>query len=45
VRYTTPLSDLPLVGWAPSVEVRAEHVEWVDPYRAGLALPADGRQP
>jgi Nuclease-related domain/TadE-like protein len=34
--YAVDLSDLPLVGWAPPLDVRAEHAEWVDPFRAGI---------
>jgi hypothetical protein len=34
--YEVSLGDLPLVGRAPSVSVRAEHVEWLDSYRGGL---------
>jgi hypothetical protein len=34
--YVVDLSDLPLVGWAPPLAVRAEHTEWVDPFRAGI---------
>jgi hypothetical protein len=37
VRYTVNLADLPLAGWVPSPGVRAEHVEWVDPFRSGVA--------
>ncbi|MCA1648282.1 MAG: NERD domain-containing protein [Chloroflexi bacterium] len=37
VRYTVELGDLPLAGWVPAPGVRAEHVEWVDPFRAGLS--------
>lgn len=39
VRYRLDFGDLPLVGWMSSAEVRAEHVEWVDPYRSGVVLP------
>jgi len=35
-RYLVNLSDLPLVGWAPALELRVSHAEWVDPYRAGI---------
>ena len=35
---------LPLAGWAPSPVVRAEHVEWVDPFRGGMGLP-EGTEP
>jgi hypothetical protein len=37
VSYTVDLGDLPLAGWAPVPTVRAEHEEWVDPFRSGLA--------
>jgi hypothetical protein len=37
VRYSVELSDLPLAGWAPVPTVRAEHVEWIDPFRSGVA--------
>jgi hypothetical protein len=36
VRYRVDLADLPLAGWAPEPTVRAEHAEWVDPFRSGL---------
>ena len=38
VRYPLDWSDLPLAGWIPAHVVRAEHVEWVDPFRAGIAV-------
>ena len=38
VRYPVDLHDLPLAGWAPPPFVRAEHIEWVDPFRAGSRL-------
>jgi hypothetical protein len=41
VRYRVELGDLPLVGWAPGADVRAEHVEWVDPFRSGIARSED----
>jgi hypothetical protein len=44
VRYAIDLSDLPLAGWAPAPAVRAEHVEWVDPFRSGL-VPPEGSVP
>ncbi len=37
--YTVDLTDVPLLGWASSPTVHAEHVEWVDPYRSGLVGP------
>jgi Nuclease-related domain/TadE-like protein len=41
VRYPIDFGDLPLAGWLPEVVVRAEHVEWVDPFRSGMALQRD----
>lgn len=38
-RYTVDLGPLPFVDWVPAPTVRAEHVEWVDPFRAGISLP------
>ena len=38
VRYPVNLDDVPLAGWVPPPLVRAEHVEWVDPFRAGTGL-------
>jgi len=35
VRYAVDLGDVPLAGWVPPPVVQAEHVEWVDPFRAG----------
>jgi Nuclease-related domain/TadE-like protein len=40
--YTVDLGNLPFVDWLPPPAVRAEHVEWVDPFRAGIPLPLDG---
>jgi hypothetical protein len=37
-QYTVDLGNLPLTGWLPSPTVKAEHVEWVDPFRAGIAV-------
>jgi hypothetical protein len=38
--YRVELGDLPLVGWlAPEMNVHAEHVEWVDPFRSGVGAP------
>jgi hypothetical protein len=37
VRYTVDLGDLPLAGWVPAPAIRAEHVEWLDPFRSGLS--------
>jgi hypothetical protein len=36
VRYPIDVSDLPLSGWTTPPLVRAEHIEWVDPFRSGL---------
>ncbi len=44
VRYTVDLGDLPLAGWVPAPAVRAEHVEWLDPFRSGLS-ELDGSVP
>lgn len=41
VRYIVELRDLPLLGWVPPAELRAHHVEWVDPFRGGID---DGRE-
>jgi hypothetical protein len=35
--YAVQLGDLPVAGWAPTVAVSAQHEEWVDPYRSGVA--------
>jgi hypothetical protein len=44
VGYRVDLVDLPLVGWVvPRPSVRAEHVEWVDPFRSGLRAPDAAR--
>jgi membrane protein implicated in regulation of membrane protease activity len=37
VRYPLAYDDLPFGGWIPLVTVRAEHVEWVDPFRSGVS--------
>ena len=44
VRYTVDLRDLPLAGWVPAPAVRAEHVEWLDPFRSGFSA-LDGSVP
>jgi hypothetical protein len=44
-RYTVALGNLPLVDWLPEPTVHAEHVEWVDPFRAGIGLALDGGGP
>jgi hypothetical protein len=36
VRYAVDLGDLPVAGWVPVATLRAEHVEWVDPFRSGI---------
>jgi len=41
VRYQLDFHDLPLAGWVPPQIVRAEHVEWVDPYRSGVYTPTE----
>jgi hypothetical protein len=38
VRYPLDWSGLPFGGWIPAPVVRAEHVEWVDPFRAGITV-------
>jgi Flp pilus assembly protein TadG len=38
VRYPLDWSGLPFGGWIPAPAVRAEHIEWVDPFRAGIAV-------
>jgi hypothetical protein len=42
VSYPVDLGDLPLAGWLPAPVVRAEHVEWLDPFRSGIAVNLDG---
>jgi hypothetical protein len=37
VGYPVDFGDLPLIGDFPAVVVRAEHVEWVDPFRSGIS--------
>jgi len=37
IEYPVDLGDLPMVGGAPTFMVRAEHVEWLDPFRSGLS--------
>jgi hypothetical protein len=44
VRYAVDLRDLPLVGWVTTPVVRAEHVEWIDPFRSGIPI-ADETNP
>jgi hypothetical protein len=44
VRYVVDLGDLPLAGWVAAPAVRAEHVEWLDPFRGGLSV-LDGSSP
>jgi hypothetical protein len=42
IEYTVNLGDLPVVGGALSPTLRADHVEWLDPYRSGLQPEPDG---
>jgi hypothetical protein len=37
VEYPVDFGDLPLIGDLPALVVRAEHVEWVDPFRSGIS--------
>jgi hypothetical protein len=42
VQYPVDFGDLPLIGALPApLVVRAEHVEWVDPFRSGTSLPLE----
>ena len=41
VRYPLDFRDLPLAGWIPPSAVRAEHAEWIDPFRSGIGLGVD----
>ena len=41
VRYPLDFTDLPLAGWIPPSAVRAEHAEWIDPFRSGIGLGVD----
>jgi hypothetical protein len=43
VLYRVSLADLPVLGWAPPPELRADHLEWVDPFRAGIRREASDR--
>jgi hypothetical protein len=36
VEYPVDLGDVPIFGELGSPVVRAEHVEWVDPFRGGV---------
>jgi hypothetical protein len=38
VSYTVSLGDIPLPGLQPQLTVRAQHVEWLDPFRSGLGV-------
>jgi hypothetical protein len=40
VEYPVDFGDLPLIGEFPTLVVRAEHVEWLDPFRSGLSPEA-----
>ena len=42
VLYRVNLADLPLVGWAPPPTLRADHLEWVDPFRGGIRAADEG---
>jgi Nuclease-related domain/TadE-like protein len=42
VEYPVDLGDLPMVSFLPSTRVRAEHVEWVDPFRSGVGTQSGG---
>jgi hypothetical protein len=44
VQYRVDFGDLPLSGWVPTPLVRAEHVEWVDPFRSGVRPAEDPAQ-
>ncbi|MDQ6674886.1 MAG: NERD domain-containing protein, partial [Chloroflexota bacterium] len=41
VRYRVELTDLPVAGWIPVPTLRAEHAEFVDPFRSGIARVED----
>ena len=44
IEYPLDFGDLPLVGALFPTVVRAEHSEWVDPFRSGIgSLPGAGR--
>jgi len=44
IEYPLDFGDLPLVGALFPTVVRAEHSEWVDPFRSGIgSLPGGGR--
>jgi hypothetical protein len=40
VEYPVDFGDLPLIGDLPALVVRAEHAEWVDPFRSGIGSEA-----
>jgi hypothetical protein len=40
--YRLDLRDVPLLGWGGSIRLSAEHVEWVDPFRSGIASAGAG---
>jgi hypothetical protein len=42
VEYPVDLTDLPMAGYLMSADVRAEHVEWVDPFRSGVGAQPGG---
>jgi hypothetical protein len=41
VQYRVDFHDLPLAGWIPSPTVRAQHVEWIDPFRSGVSTATE----
>jgi nuclease-like protein/TadE-like protein len=41
VDYPVGLRDLPMIGGLPTLMVHAEHAEWVDPFRSGIAVRAE----
>jgi hypothetical protein len=38
VEYPVDYADLPIVGGLFPTMVRAEHIEWVDPFRSGATV-------
>jgi hypothetical protein len=41
-QYPVDFGDLPMFSGLPPVLVRAEHVEWVEPFRSGIGLNSPG---
>jgi nuclease-like protein/TadE-like protein len=41
VRYVVDLGDVPVIGWAPPPTLRAQHQEWIDPFRGGISDAAE----